>query len=259
VQNSPRRGAQTAGRVLEMLQVIVQAQHSVSVTHLANTMGINRNAVYRALKELEDQGFVAREPGGQRYMIGSSLISMSATVLNGMHIRGAARHAMVRISDATSETVSLHVRHLRNRVCVEAVESSHLVRRVASLGSTLPLFAGPSGKVILAFLDPIDAADIQSQAARANVDLSHLETQLAGIRACGHMAAIGDRTPGIGGLAFPLFSAQGVAGSLTVSGPAERWTLESMTSAIPLIQQECDTISDLLGYSRPGLTSMATF
>jgi DNA-binding IclR family transcriptional regulator len=53
------------------------------------------------------------------------------------------------------------------------------------------------------------------------------------------MGVIGDRTPGMSAIAIPLFSAQGMGGgSVTVSEPAERWTLESMTSATPLVQQE---------------------
>jgi DNA-binding IclR family transcriptional regulator len=54
----------------------------------------------------------------------------------------------------------------------------------------------------------------------------------------GFLAKVGDRNPGLGGLAVPVFGATGIAGALTASGPQDRWsetTMHAVSSEMKLI------------------------
>ena len=61
------------------------------------------------------------------------------------------------------------------------------------------------------------------------------------------MAAIGDRTPGLGALAVPILSSLGVIAAITVSGPANRWSLEAMENCRDAVTQQCAMLSAMLG------------
>src|SRR5258708_19621876 len=85
----------------------------------------------------------------------------------GLEIRQIAKPFRERISAVTTETITLHVRHQRRRVCIEVIEGRHSVRRVVPLGETLPLYTGLSGQGILAYMPHAERSEILSDAEHA--------------------------------------------------------------------------------------------
>jgi len=243
------RGAQTAWRVLELLQLFVRSEDHMTLAELSRRTGLNRTTTYRLLSVLEEQSFVTREPGSRRYLAGSGLISLSAIILSRIDVRVAARPTMARIAEYTTETVTLHVRHMTNRICIDGIEARQAIRRAVQLGETLPLYAGPSGKVILAYMDPDEIEGILHLAAEAGHNVMAVRQQLKAIRDRGYMASVGDRTPDVGGLSMPLFDANGIAGSLTVAGPGDRWNQKAMEAAAGYALVQCQALSASLGSS----------
>jgi IclR family acetate operon transcriptional repressor len=155
---------------------------------------------------------------------------------------------MERLSQATSETITLHVRHGRNRICVETVPGKHTISRVVEIGATVPIHAGPSGKAILAYIEPAEMADIVDDAYGTQEERSRIFGLLDDIREHGFIASVGDRSPGVGGLSAPVFTADGIVGALTISGPASRWDEEAMAAVAPLLVEISVELSASLGY-----------
>jgi DNA-binding IclR family transcriptional regulator len=241
-------GSQTLARGLRIVGFLVSESEPQRPAQIARSLGIERSAVYRLLRELESSAYVTREPDSGRYTIGSGLVALSARVMRRVDLRRSARPLMEQISRATSETITLHVRHGRNRICVEVLPGRHTVSRVVEIGQTLPLHAGPSGKAILAFIEPAEMASIVEEACPDPAGQVTLFETLEGIRQRGYIASVGDRSPGVGGLSAPLFNAEGIVGALTISGPASRWNEAAMESAVPLLTQVSAELSAALGH-----------
>lgn len=247
----PLPGAQTFARGLQLLQYLVQADGPRSLADITRDLGLNKNAAHRLLRELETQAFVARESGSRRYVLGDGLVAMAAIVVQRNPVRTVARPFLLRIADLSGETTALHMHDTRYRTCVDVVEGKHPVRRVVQVGERLPIYSGSSGKVQLAFLPPPVRRNVLTWAADEGVDIVRLERELDQIRATGYMAAIADRTPGVGGLSIPISKAEGVIAAVTVSGPAERWGMDAMLSSVPDIVRECVRLSAQLGGTSP--------
>lgn len=243
-------GAQTALRAVDCLQVLAASSAPVSVADMAREAGLEKTAAYRILKSLEERSIVAREPNGRRYMVGSGLIALAAMVMQRVNIRTLAGPVMAMLSELTSETIALHIRHARQRVCIQVIDGKHPIRRVMLLGQTLPLYSGPGSKAILAFLPGHERAAILAWAGDAGYDSTQIESLLQRIREQGYFAAVGDGFPGAGGLAVPVFDHSGVVASLTVSGPEDRWNMDAMESVAPLLVRECQALSRSLGSTR---------
>ncbi|ORA26288.1 IclR family transcriptional regulator [Mycobacterium aquaticum] len=239
-------GAQTLARGLDVLSFIADAQEPQRPADIARVLGLERSAVYRLLRELESSSFVTREPASGRYAIGSGLIALSARVVRRIDLRGMARPFMEQLGQATGETISLHVRQGRTRICIETVPGRHTVSRVVEIGETLPLEVGPSGKVILAFIEPAEMASIVE--AQHNEDPAVMYDVLERIRQDGYFAIVGDRSPGVGGLSAPFFNADGIVGALTISGPASRWNHEAQIAVAPEILTASIELSKTLGH-----------
>jgi DNA-binding IclR family transcriptional regulator len=165
-------GAQTATRALELLELFSGSSHPLGLAEIVDTTDLNRSAAYRLIRALESRRMIVREPNGRRYEVGAGLIAMSARVLDRVNIRRVGRPFVDTIAAATGETVTAHVRNGRQRVCVDVAEGRHQIRRVVPLGETLPLYAGPTGKAILAFVPPVELVRAECE---------------TGSRAMGHM------------------------------------------------------------------------
>jgi DNA-binding IclR family transcriptional regulator len=244
----PNGGAQTLARGLKVLGALVNATAPQRPADIARSLELERSAVYRLLRELESNSFVARDVDSGRYVIGSALVALSAQVMRRVDLRRSARPLMERLGNVTEETISLHARHGRNRICVETVPGRHTLSRVVPIGETLPLYAGPSGKAILAFVEPAETASIIAEATPDEAGRARLFDVLERIRHDGYIASVGDRTPGVGGLSAPLFSADGIVGALTISGPASRWNLEAQSSYAQILIDACVELSEALGH-----------
>lgn len=244
----PRRGTQTAARALQLLRAVVESPAPVTLTELQRITGLNKGAVHRLMAELEEQLFVTRDPETRRYVVGSGLVALSARVFRGINIRDAARPVMAAIREATGETVSLHVRHLQHRICIESLASPQPVKRVVPLGEMLPLFAGPTGKAMLAFLPAPEAEAILDWAGAEGQDVPAIRGQLDAIRRDGHLIALGDRTPNVGAMSVPIFTVDGIAASITVSGPGDRFQPEAIEALADEVDAQCARLSAALGH-----------
>lgn len=243
-------GTQTARRALHLLQAVVSRELPPQLSDLARELGINRSTAYRLLRELEDQNLLAVQFVGddRRYVPGGALVAMAARLLSRIDIRATARPFLARISDETSETVGLHVRHRRFRACIDVIEGRHPVRRVVPVGEMLPLYAGTTGKVILAHLPEAERSAILAWARDDGEEIR--PGLLEGIRLRRYYAAVGGRIKGVGGLSVPIFDSSGVTGAVTVSGPGDRWNEEAMVAAAPRVRELCDALSAALGWMR---------
>jgi DNA-binding IclR family transcriptional regulator len=252
---SSRPGGQTVEKALGLLSIVVHARVPIGLAELTQASGLDKSGVYRLMRALEARGFVGREADGRRYVPGSGLVALAAIVMDRLEIRQIAKPFLERISAATTETITLHVRHQRRRVCIEVIEGRHSVRRVVPLGETLPLYTGLSGQVILAHLPDDERSEILAEAEQAGESRQRILDHLALVRSRGHLAVVGERTQGVGALSVPIFDASGVAAALTVSGPAMRWGQSAMEAVAPLVKRECQAMSAALGWVVPSATA----
>src|SRR6202000_2767413 len=113
---------------------LVAASEPQRASQIARALDLERSAVYRLLRELESHTHVARDSDSGRYSIGSGLIALSARVMRRVDLRQTARPLMERLSQATNETVSLHLRQGSNRVAVDAIRARQAVSHSVEIG-----------------------------------------------------------------------------------------------------------------------------
>ena len=241
-------GAQTLARGLRVVGFLVTAPEPQRPSQIARALDLERSAVYRLLRELESHTYVARDIESGRYTIGSGLIVLSARVMRRVDLRRTAWPLMERLSQATNETISLHLRQGPNRVAIDVIPARQAVAHSVEIGEQVPLYEGPSGKAILAFLEPNEAAAIVEGAAATRQQRTDLLAVLEGIRRRGYVSLVGDRSPVVSGISAPVFGFDGIRGSLTITGPSDRWDKEAMESQAPLLVRTASELSAAMGY-----------
>lgn len=237
--------SQAADRTLVLLEHVARASAPTGLLEIAGQTGLDKTTCSRLLKLLVSRGWLVRDDETKKYSVGPTLvgISMSASLPDQGRLHSFP--LLYELREAAGETVSLQRRFGLMRVCVAGLESRESLRRGLPIGDSLPLTAGPSGKVILAFAGAEATAE-----AVAGLDESKQRTvheHLRLIRDQGFLSTDGDRTKGVGAIAVALFDREGVYGSLTLAGPSSRFDFSARDAALPMLLRTARDLTALLG------------
>ncbi|WP_181772459.1 IclR family transcriptional regulator [Amycolatopsis pittospori] len=171
-----RKGAstsQTLSRGIRVLEVLADAQETLSVDQVAERLGVHRSIAYRLIRTLEDHGLVTRDPAG-RIELGARLAALAAGIKHDL--QAAALPELTAVANELGMTCFVAVLDREECVTLVSVEPRHAVASVAQRpGSRHPFTAGAPGRAILAQLPEEEwTAGIREVAARGYAD-SHGE------------------------------------------------------------------------------------
>lgn len=227
------------------------------VRDLAAATGLPRSSVHRIVREMTGLGLLTPAGTNGRAEVGPTLMRLAVSLTEHVDVLRVAGPVLDALRDETGETaiLTIHDRTRRMFRAVTAAESSHAIRYIwESLQEWSELYAGASGKGILAFLAPeeqrriLDALpDPLPPPSGASKD--SLITSLSRAARDGYVISHGERFAGAVGVAAPLRDATGrVVGSVLLGWPDNRTDASKERAAAQAAVKAADTISASLGY-----------
>jgi len=242
--------AQVVDRALDLLLAVVGGSGPVTLTEAVAKTGIDKSTAQRLLTSLVERGFLDRDDVTKRYDVGPAMFGMAAAVSARSNLRRVAAPHLTELRDISGETSSLHLLVGGRRVCVDGAESAHPVRRVVPLGESIAAHVGPSGKVLIAYLEPEGRERVYAAAACTPDERAELERICEQVRTDEYLHTVSDRTAGVRAVSAPIFDARGIAASITVAGPSSRWDASSADAAVAAVKDAASAISSKLGAFR---------
>lgn len=237
-------------RALTILLTFDGASEPRTLAELTARTGLPKTTVVRLARTLAEAGFLAQDSSG-RYLLGPSALRLGHAAQRQWRLPEVARTVMRQLSQLSGETVNLYVVHGIHRVCIAQEEGVHTVRQVVPVGHALPLWAGASGRVLLAHQPPGVLERVLREAGE-RVDVLDLQRRLQATRADGYAVSHGEREPGASSVAAPVFAPDGeVAAALAISGPTSRYTPDRVEQLVALVRGGAREISDALRGSSP--------
>ena len=220
-------GTQTITRALSVLRVLRDAEGDVGVTELARALNLHASTAHRIVRALVAAGYVAQNTQTERYRLGRAafLLGRAAGRTLGFD---AAMPLLEQLGESTGESVNLVVRDGDEGLVVLRVESQQPLRFTQPVGARIPLYCTSTGKALLAF-----AGDLHAEVARLG-ELKRLTSttitsprdllrDLEEIRDRQYSINMGERVPGVCGVAAPVPGTDGIASAaLAVQGPQIR-------------------------------------
>ncbi|WP_245630124.1 IclR family transcriptional regulator [Alicyclobacillus acidiphilus] len=247
---TPAATVRAVERALDILLYFAKSPRELSLSEIAREVNLHKSTAHRLLLSLQAKGFVRRQHGSDKYILGWSILELLGNVYLSDELTTLALSEMTKLRDLTGETISLYIRSGIERIRIQAVESTEPIRNVVAIGKTYPLYVGAGGKVLLAFADDAVVEEVLNrEQLPSDFDRSELRAQLDKIRLDGYAVSIQERDAGAAAMAAPVFGRNHeCVAALAVSGPVSRLTLEKMQQHVDALITSAEWLTKMLSH-----------
>lgn len=236
----------------QLLLKFSRSQQSWSAKALAAELNQNYSTIYRILKTLEKNNFLAYDEASKTYSLGISIWQLGQVVYNSMNLEELIRPSLVKLKNLTGESVFFTIRKGMTGVTLMAEEPENKVKFTAETGASVLLFPGASYRAILAyqpneFVEDLIDGGLPQYTPNTMTNPKKLRKELEKIRVEGYARSEGEYTPDVVAWAVPIRDFENkVECSVTLSGPTYRVQTLDQNQAIYQLKETALEIERIL-------------
>jgi DNA-binding IclR family transcriptional regulator len=237
-------------KAVRVVELLANSNRGLRLKDVIAAVALNKTTALRILRVLESHDLAARNGAGV-FILGSRVLWWENCYRRNFELLAVVRPVLERLRDVTGETVTFSILMGERTVVIEQVVSPNVTSTRFELGSSAPLHAGASAKVILAHLGPdkqkkfLRFPYLQPLTQRTITNRVQLERELKKCRRKGFSISRGERFPNTCSIAAPVFgSNKEVVGVISVIGPADRLTHTVSRSIVPLLLKETQLLAE---------------
>jgi len=218
---------QAIDRAARVLQSLQGARH-LGITELAAALELPPSTVHGIVKSLQEHGLVAKERGGNRYMLGPALVKLSNVYLDTLDVRARAMRWTRELARRTGLAVRLGVELFDEVLVIHHNRRPDGSQQMLETGMTIPAHASAMGKVLLAYDEEYQTVvlgrPLPSLTGDTITDPAQLTLALAGIADRGFATEEDEAVLGESSVASPVSDASGeVVAAVAVVLPSSEW------------------------------------
>ncbi len=238
-------GSQAIDRAAAILRLVVDSSAPVSFTEAVQVTDLPRSTVSRLLQALERNGLVERR-ADNTYRGGPLFVSYSARSNRVESLAATAHPTLLRIGEATGETVNLAVPSGDRVLHVSQVDATFVLGATSWIGVDVPPHCSALGKVMYAFgALALPEGPLARRTAHTVTTQPALLAALEEVRRTGYAITRGELEAGLDAIAAPVRDeTDEVIAALGLSGPSVRITDHEALGA--LLTHEADLLSQAL-------------
>ena len=165
-----------AAKVLSSLQ----GARRLGISELSAALSLPPSTVHGIVKSLQQHGLVAKEPGGNRYMLGPALLKLSNVYLDTLDVRARGMRWTHELGRRTGMAVRLGVRLLDEVVIIHHDSRPDGSEQMPETGLAIPVHASAMGKALLAYepYEQLTSLTLRSLTGDTITDINVLRTEL---------------------------------------------------------------------------------
>jgi IclR family acetate operon transcriptional repressor len=249
---------QSVLRALAVINRLSEAEDGMTLTRIAERVGLAPSTAHRLLTTLEQERYVRFDSERRLWSVGVQTFLAGCAFLKTRDLIGVARPFMRTLMDEFKETVNLAVQDHRDAMYVHRIERPAVVHSVAKPEGRVPLYCSGVGKALLAGktdweLDRLLPADgARRLTSNTLVSRSALHEDIALTRERGF--AVDDEEYAVGQrcVAAPVFNElREPMAAISISGPPTRISPSNIPRLGELLRQAAAGITSRLGGSDP--------
>ena len=240
-------------KLFAVLESVVTAGRPLTVSELVVLLGVPKPTMHRIVRQLDDDGFLVREPQSRGYVPGPRLLNFAIGVMQ-TSLRSAPRHAVLaKLSARTGETCNFGMISHNAVVYLDRIESAWPLGLRFEAGSRVPLHCTSMGKLLLAYQPKrrreqlISGLPLHRYTKNTITDPEKLETQFASIRKRRYSIDDQEFLDGVVALAVPVHDSRGqVCAALAISAPLVRMSIEDGERHLPAMREAVEELQAII-------------
>lgn len=239
-------------RGLEVLQCFSEDSPEMTLTEVAEKVGLSAATARRSLLTLVELGYVGTH--GKRFLLRPRVLTLGSAFLNSMNLKSIADGYLSELAELFHDACSLAVLDGPDVLYVSHISSPRDIRYRARVGYKLPAYATSLGLVLLAGQSSeaqesyLARGPFERYTSRTHVEPKVL-TALFGKARLDGFAAVQDQLEyGVVAVAVPVKARSGqVVAAINCSALSERVDLESLIETrVPALQAAARQIGNAL-------------
>lgn len=228
----------------------------LQLKELSELTGLNKSRIMRICGTLVHRNYLVYDERAKTYRLGPTFLILGKRYENSNDLISLARPILRKLVKETGESSSLFVRDGKWRLCLAREEGSKPVRYIIREGQRLEIYAGSSGKTLLAFMDReerralLDSITLNALTPNTITDRDRLERQLEEITRTGYCFTLGERSGNGAGLSAPIFDHRDkLVASISVSGPIDEFVGGKYLTFLQPLFEATEQVSRGMGFS----------
>ena len=158
---------QSLVRALGIVNQLASADEGMTLTHIAECMGLPPSTAHRLLTTLEQERYVHFDHERRLWSVGVQAFRTGAAFLRTRNLVATARPYMRALMNESTETVNLAIEDEHEAVYLAQIDCRQMMRAFARPGARVPLYCSSVGKALLCATSDGDLAKaLQRQAMR---------------------------------------------------------------------------------------------
>jgi IclR family transcriptional regulator, acetate operon repressor len=240
-------------RCFAILEHVAQSPAPVDVLDLMTTLELPKATVYRLVDSFVSRGYLAREPGRKRLLVGSRLINLAFGAL-AASMRNSQSHVVLhRLVHTVNETCNIGTIVNGEVMYLDRVEADHWPLRLHfASGSRVPLHCSAIGKLFLA-LSPaprrrrwLQHLELRRYIEHTIVDPAKLEAELRQIRKEEVSFDREEFLDGVVCIAVPAFSRSGeMIAAVAIQAPQARMGIGEGRAHLPVLRRAASELAEI--------------
>ena len=259
-QSARRRSGQvqSLARAISLLNALTDEDYGLSLSDLAQKVGLAPSTTHRLLTTLQEERFVRFDLERNVWLVGVQAFVVGNAFVRSRDLIALSRPHMRNLMENSGETVNLAVEDQGEAIYLGQVECRQMMRAIAKPGGRVALHCSGVGKALLSGLQDTEINKIVdrrglSRFTDKTVDTpAKLRQALSIARQQGYAFDDEENAVGLRCVAAVIFDEFGrpLAG-LSLSGPTARITDERVPLLGSLVVKAASDITKALGGAKP--------
>lgn len=240
-------------RSFAILEHVARSRSPVDVLDIIGALKLPKATAYRLVDWFVSQGYLSREPGRKRLLVGSKFANLAFGALS-TSMRNAQPHIVLqRLVHNVNETCNIGTVLNGEVVYLDRVEADHWPLRLQfGSGSRVPLHCSAIGKLFLAMTPAprrkrlLEHIELKPFTDHTITDPIRLDGELRQIRKDKVAFDRQEFLAGVVCMAVPIIGCNGeLLSAVALQAPEARLSAETARSYLPALERAADALSDI--------------
>ena len=240
-------------RSFAILEHVAGSPAPVDVFDIISTLKLPKATAYRLVDWFVTQGYLAREPGRRRLIIGPKLANLAFGALSSSMRNDTPHVVLRRLVRSLNETCNIGTLLNGEVVYLDRVEAEDWPLRLHfTTGSRVPLHCSAIGKLYLALVSParrrrlLQNLELRRYTAATITDAARLDAELRQIRKEQVSFDREEYLVGVVCMAVPVTGRNGeMLAALAIQAPEARMSVQSARRHLPALRQAAGELAGI--------------